>query len=48
VREFRARWGRGGVEMKVVSYNVRGLGAFEKREEVRRFIQDKHPYVVCL
>jgi exonuclease III len=34
--------------MKVLSYNVRGLGGFEKRAEVRRLIQDKHPFVVCL
>jgi exonuclease III len=34
--------------MKVLSYNVRGLGGFEKRAEVRRFTQEKHPYVVCL
>jgi len=34
--------------MKVFCYNARGLGGFEKRAEVRRFIQDKHPFVVCL
>jgi len=34
--------------MKITSYNVRGLGGFEKREEVRRFVQDKRPFVVCL
>jgi len=41
-------WGWRVVEMKIMSYNVRGLGGFEKRSEVRRFIQDKQPYVVCL
>jgi len=34
--------------MKVISYNVRGLRGFEKRAEVRRFTQDKNPFVVCL
>jgi len=34
--------------MKVLSYNVRGVGGFEKRAEVRRFTQEKHPFVVCL
>jgi len=43
-----SRWGLRVVEMKILSYNVRGLGGFEKRAEVRRFIQDKQPFVVCL
>lgn len=34
--------------MKVITYNVRGLGGFEKRAEVRRLVQDKHPFVFCL
>lgn len=34
--------------MKVVSYNVRRLGGFAKRAEVRRFVQEKLPYVLCL
>jgi len=34
--------------MKVICYNVRGLGGFEKRAEVRCLIQDKQPIVVCL
>jgi hypothetical protein len=34
--------------MKVLTYNVRGLGGFEKRAEVRRLVQDKNPFVlVC-
>jgi len=36
------------VEMKITTYNVRGFGGFEKREEVRRFIQEKRPFLVCL
>jgi len=34
--------------MKVISYNVRGLGGFEKRAEVRCLVQDKQPVVLCL
>ena len=30
-----------GVPMKIVSYNVRGLGGGEKRVEVRRLVNDK-------
>jgi len=41
-------WGRRVVEMKIISYNVRGLGGFEKKADVRRFLQDKCPFVVCL
>lgn len=37
-------WGWSGLEMKLVYYNVRGLGWFEKKEEVRRFIQDNNPF----
>jgi exonuclease III len=41
-------WGWRVVAMKIISYNVRGLGGFEKRAEVRRLVQEKNPYVVCL
>jgi len=34
--------------MKFLSYNMRGLGAYEKRSEVRRLVTDKHPYVLCI
>lgn len=34
--------------MKIISYNVRGLGGFEKRAEVRCLVNDKRPFVVCL
>jgi len=27
--------------MKIISYNVRGLGGFEKRSEVKRLVVDK-------
>jgi len=36
------------VTMKVISYNVRGLGGGEKRVEVRRLVNDKHPFVLCI
>jgi len=34
--------------MKVLSYNVRGLGGGEKRVEVRRLVQEKCPFVLCI
>jgi len=29
--------------MKILSYNVRGLGGLEKRKEVRRLVSEKSP-----
>lgn len=37
--------GWSGGSMKVISYNVRGLGGGEKRVEVRRLVQEKNPFV---
>jgi len=34
--------------MKVLSYNVRGLGGFEKRNEVHWLVQEKLPFVAGL
>lgn len=34
--------------MKVISYNVRGLGGAEKRVEVRCLVREKHPVMLCL
>jgi len=34
--------------MKIVSYNVRGLGGGEKRVEVQRLVQEKCPFVLCI
>jgi len=34
--------------MKVLSYNVRGLGSGVKRVEVRRLVSEKHPMVMCI
>lgn len=36
------------VPTKIISYNVRGLGGFEERSEVRRLVEDKKPFVLCL
>jgi len=33
--------------MKIISYNVRELGGFEKKREVKRLVSDKNPYVLC-
>ncbi|KAK2430958.1 DNA-(apurinic or apyrimidinic site) endonuclease [Trifolium repens] len=34
--------------MKVVSWNVRGLGRVYKRKEVRSLVREKQPLIVCL
>lgn len=34
--------------MKILSWNVRGLGGFAKRPEVRKLIAEKIPSIVCL
>ncbi|KAK2383914.1 DNA-(apurinic or apyrimidinic site) endonuclease [Trifolium repens] len=34
--------------MKIVSWNVRGFGRVDKRNEVRKLVREKHPLVVCL
>jgi exonuclease III len=34
--------------MKIISYNARGLGGGEKRVEIRRLVQEKSPYMVCI
>lgn len=34
--------------MKILSYNVRGLGRAEKRREVQRLVREKKPWVVCI
>lgn len=39
---------RGSVEvMKIMSWNIRGLGGFEKRKEVRSLMGEKNPDVLC-
>ena len=34
--------------MKILSWNVRGLGGFVKRPEVRTLINEKNPSIVCI
>ena len=34
--------------MKILSWNVRGLGGFAKRPEVRKLINEKNPSIVCI
>jgi len=41
----------GGVwvwKMKLVSWNIRGLGGLEKRKEVRSLVKEKRSWIVCL
>lgn len=34
--------------MNIISWNVRGLGGFEKRKEVRQLVKEKHPFILCI
>ncbi|XP_024628654.1 DNA-(apurinic or apyrimidinic site) endonuclease-like [Medicago truncatula] len=34
--------------MRVVSWNVRGLGGLEKRKEVKELVKEKAPFVLCI
>jgi exonuclease III len=34
--------------MKIVSWNIRGLGGLEKRKEVRKLVGDLCPFILCL
>jgi exonuclease III len=34
--------------MKIVSWNVRGLGRLDKRKEVCKLVREKNPFIVCL
>jgi exonuclease III len=36
------------VVMKIISWNVRGLGGFEKKREVSRLVREKNPFILCL
>jgi hypothetical protein len=40
--------GVGVCVMKIVSWNVRGLGRLDKRNEVRKLVGEKNPFIVCL
>jgi len=41
-------WGGWVRVMKLLSWNVRGLGGLEKRREVRLLVGEKLPWIVCL
>jgi hypothetical protein len=34
--------------MKIISWNIRGLGGLEKRKEVRKLVGDLCPSILCL
>jgi exonuclease III len=34
--------------MRILSWNIRGLGGMEKRKEVRKLVWEKSPTIVCL
>jgi exonuclease III len=34
--------------MRVVSWNIRGLGRLDKRREVRKLVGEKRPFILCL
>ncbi|PNX89483.1 cytochrome p450, partial [Trifolium pratense] len=34
--------------MKIVSWNIRGLGGLEKRKEVCKLVGDLKPFILCL
>ncbi|GAU39751.1 hypothetical protein TSUD_219940 [Trifolium subterraneum] len=37
-----------GVKMKIISWNIRGLGRLEKRKEVCKLVGDLKPLILCL
>ena len=45
--EFEDAGGR-VCEMRLLSWNVWGLGGLEKRKEVKGLVREKHPFVLCL
>lgn len=36
------------MNMKLISWNVRGLGGLEKRREVKKLVLEKIPFILCL
>jgi len=34
--------------MKIISWNVRGLGGYEKRREVGQLVKETNPYIMCI
>ena len=33
---------------EIISWNVRGLGSFEKRREVCHLVREKNPFIICI
>lgn len=36
------------VAMKIISYNIRGLGRWEKKREIQKLVRQRSPSVVCI
>jgi len=36
------------LSMKIISWNIRGLGSFEKKREVRNLVREKNPFILCI
>ncbi|GAU17467.1 hypothetical protein TSUD_340100 [Trifolium subterraneum] len=34
--------------MKIISWNIRGLGGLEKRQEIRQLVGNQRPFILCL
>ena len=41
-------WGSRVCEMRIVSWNVRGLGGLEKQKEVKELVREKVSFVLCI
>lgn len=37
-----------GLAMKILSINIRGLGAAEKRRDVRKLVLERKPMMLCI
>ena len=36
------------VKMKFISYNISGLGSFEKRKEIQKIVKLHRPWILCV
>ena len=36
------------MKMKIISWNIRGLGSFEKRREVCNLVREKKLFILCV
>jgi len=34
--------------MKIISYNIRGLGSFEKKKEIQKMVKFYRPWILCV